>query len=135
MTRKEIQMVENVMDGWQVGYVYLYPISGGKRTEVVFDLIPENIASFIYRNQHEVRKIEITDMHENLLFRIDTNGDSICRSGEFCEKIADSLLAIADGSEPAEFAVVSKSLYDRYCGLEEKSWMETMLKTLLKEAK
>lgn len=135
MTKSEMQMVESVQDGWHVGCAILYPMDGSEKRMFVFDMVPENIASFIYRNRDEARKIEITDMQEKLLFRMDTNGDSTCQSREFCQKIADSLQAIADGSEPAEFSIVSKSLYDRYCGLEEEVLMEMILKALLKEAK
>ena len=98
-------------------------------------MLPENIASFVYRNQYEARKIVITDMLDRMIFQIDTNGDSTCQSREFCQKVADSLQEIVDGSEPAEFAIVSKSLYDRYCDLEETAVMEAVLKALLKEEK
>ena len=134
MTRREMQMVENVQDGWHVGIACLYPVHGGGRKEYVFDMLPENIASFVYRNQYEARKIIITDMLDRMIFQIDTNGDSTCQSREFCQKVADSLQAIVDGSEPAEFAIVSKVLYDRYCDLEENAVMEAVLKALLKEA-
>lgn len=134
MTRREMQMVERVQDGWHVGYAYLYPANGSQKKEFVFDMVPENIASFIYRNQHEARKIEITDMRDRLIFRIDTNGNSSCRDRDFCQQVARSLQAIVDGSEPTEFAIVSKALYDRYCDLEENAVMEAVLKALLKEA-
>ena len=133
MTRREMQMVENVQDGWHVGIACLYPVHGGRK-EYVFDMLPENIASFIYRNQYEERKIIITDMLDRLIFQVDTNGDSTCKNREFCQRIADSLQAIVDGSELAEFPIVSKALYDRYCALEENAVMEAVLKALLKEA-
>ena len=133
MTRNEMQMVESVQDGWHVGCAYLYPKNGNEKKIFIFDMVPENIASFIYRNQHEAKKIEITDLQGRLLFRIDTNGDSTCESREFCQRIADSLQAIVGGSEPAEFAIVSKLLYDSYCALEEKAMMDALLKALLKE--
>ncbi len=117
-----------------MGYAYLYPVNGSEKRVFVFDMVPENIASFIYRNQYEARKIEITDMLDRLIFLIDTNGDSRCQSREFCQKVANSLQAIVDGSEPAEFAIVSKALYDQYCALEERAVMETMLRALFKEA-
>lgn len=133
MTRREMQLVESVQDGWHVGCAVLYPVNGSEKKIFIFDMVPENIASFIYRNQYEARKIEITDMQGRLLFRIDTNGDSTCESRDLCQRIADSLQAIVDGSEPAEFAIVSKLLYDSYCALEETSMMEALLRALLKE--
>lgn len=134
MTRREMQMVERVQDGWHVGYAYLYPINGSRKKEFVFDMLPENIASFIYRNQHEARKIEITDMRDRLIFRIDTNGNSNCRDRDFCRQIARALQAIVDGSEPAEFAIVTRRVYDEYCRLEEKAVMDATIAALLKEA-
>lgn len=133
MTKSEMQMVESVQDGWHVGCAILYPMDGSEKRMFVFDMVPENIASFIYRNREEARKIEITDMLGNALFRVDTNGDSTCQCRELCQKIADSLQAILDGSEPAEFSIVSRSLYDRYCDLEENALLEMMLKALLKK--
>ena len=132
MTRKEMQMVENVQDGWHVGIACLYPVHGGRK-EYVFDMLPENIASFVYRNQYEARKIIITDMLDRMIFQIDTNGDSTCQSREFCQKVADSLQAIVDGSEPAEFAIVTKELYDRYCKMEERAVMDATIAIFLRE--
>lgn len=134
MTRKEMQMVERVQDGWHVGYAYIYPLNGSEKAAFVFDMVPENIASFIYRNQHKARKIEITDMLDRLIFLLDSNGDSICESREFCQKIARSLQAIVDGSAPAEFAIVTRTLYDQYCKLEEMAVMDATIAALLKEA-
>lgn len=134
MTREEIQMLESVMDGWHVGYVYVYPICGGKRKEFVFDLLPENIASFIYRNRHEAVRIEVTDMLDRMILNIDTQGGDENQNREVCEKVARSLQAIIDGSAPAEFAIVTKQLYDQYCALEEMAVMEAAITMLLKEA-
>ena len=135
MTRREMQMVESVQDGWHVGYAYLYPINGSEKRAFLFDMVPENIASFNYRNQHEARKIEITDMLDRLIFNIDSNGGSRCQSRDLCQKVARSLQAIVDGSEPAEFAIVTRSVYDEYCWLEEKAVMDATIAALLKEAR
>ena len=134
MTRKEIQMVENVMDGWHVGYVYLYPVSGGKRREFVFDLLPENIASFIYRNRYEAAKIEVTDMLDRMILNIDAQGGEGNQNREMCERVARSLQAILDGSELVQFPIVTRELYDKYCALEEMAVMEATIAMLLREA-
>ena len=133
MTRREMQLVESVQDGWHVGCAVLYPVNGGEKKIFIFDMVPENIASFIYRNQYEARKIEITDMQGRLLFRIDTNGDSICESRDFCQRIADSLQAIVDGSEPAAFAIATKALYDEYHKLEERAIQDATIAIILRE--
>ena len=134
MTRKEIQMVENVMDGWHVGYVYLYPVNGGKRREFVFDLLPENIASFIYRNRYEAATSEVTDMLDRMILNIDAQGGEGNQNREMCERVARSLQAILDGSELVQFPIVTRELYDKYCALEEMAVMEATIAMLLREA-
>jgi len=74
-----------------------------------------------------------TSLDDRMIFQIDTNGDSTCQSREFCQKVADSLQAIVDGSEPAEFAIVTKELYDRYCKMEERAVMDATIAIFLRE--
>ena len=132
MTKYELNMVARVMDGWHVGFVYLYPVSGGKRREFVFDLLPENIASFIYRNQFEASRIEVTELQGKLLLSIDARGGEGNESRELCEKVANCLQAIIDGSELAQFSIVTKELYDKYCALEGRGVVETLIAVLLR---
>lgn len=133
MTKYEMNMAAQVMDGWHVGFVYLYSVNGGKRREFVFDLLPENIASFIFRNQFEASRIEVTDMQGRMLLSIDSKGGDKNGNRELCEKVANSLQAILDGSEVAYFPIVTKALYDQYRALEERAVMETLITVLLKE--
>lgn len=132
MTKYELNMVAQIIDGGHVGFVYLYPVSGGKRREFVFDLLPENIASFIYRNQFEASRIEVTDLQGKLLLSIDAKGGEENESWELCEKVAISLQAILDGSDLAQFPIVTKELYDKYCALEGRVVVETLIAVLLR---
>lgn len=133
MTKYEMNMVAQVMDGWHVGFVYLYSVNGGKRQEFVFDLLPENIASFIFRNQFEASRIEVTDMQGRMLLSIDSNGGEGNEDRELCGRVANSLQAILDGSELVQFPIAPKVLYEQYRALEERAVVETLITVLLKE--
>ena len=55
MTEKEKEAVEQVMEGYRVGYAYLSPMEGIDRQEYVFDMTAENIANFIPAKQRAKR--------------------------------------------------------------------------------
>lgn len=55
ISTEEKEAVERVMDGYRVGYAYLYPIEGIDRQEYVFDMTPENIASFIGNHPYDAQ--------------------------------------------------------------------------------
>lgn len=133
MTRREIRLVERVMEGWHVGYVYLYPMGGGKRKAFVFDLLPENIASFIYRNQYDASRIEVTDLRDRMLLNIDARGGSEVQNRDLCQRVVCSLQAILNGSTPAEFVIVTRELYDRYRPMEGVVEMEAAIARLMEE--
>lgn len=55
------------MEGYRVGFAYLYPIEGIERQENVFDMTPENIANFIGSHLYDTQKIILTDMRDCLI--------------------------------------------------------------------
>ena len=133
MTGRERRMVENVMEGWHVGYAFLYPVDKGKRREYIFDMTPENIASFIFDHRYDAEKIELTDMLDRKLMNIDLKGGTDNYNKDLCQRVARSLQAIMNGSEPASFVVVTRQLYNQYCAMEELAVMEKTIEMLIRE--
>ena len=116
MTEKEKEVVEQVMEGYRVGYAYLYPIEGIERQEYVFDMTPENIANFIGSHLYDTQKIILTDMRDCLI--LNTKGGFIdsCPNQELCKQVVAALAPIQMGDSVAEeFPIVTRKQYDRYC--------------------
>lgn len=67
MTQKEIDMIDKIFDGENVGYAYVYSDGNRCSESFVFDMTPENIANFIRKHQTGVEKIELTDMLDRLI--------------------------------------------------------------------
>ena len=67
ISKEEMEAVERVTNGYQVGYAYLYPNEGIDRQEYVFDMTPENIANFIGSHMFDAQKIILTDMVDRLI--------------------------------------------------------------------
>lgn len=131
ISTKEKEAVEQVMEGYRVGYAYLYPIEGIDRQEYVFDMTPENIASFIGSHPHDAQKMVLTDMVDRLI--LDTAGGFInnCPNQELCRQILPILAPIQMGeTEPKEFPIVTRELYDKYCQLEEEGVMRAEIAML-----
>lgn len=121
ISKEEVDAVEQVMDGYRVGYAYLYPVEGIDRQEYVFDMTPENIASFIGSHPHDAQKMVLTDMLDRLI--LDTAGGFIntCPNQELCKQILPILAPIQMGeTEPEEFPIVTREVYDRYCQMEDE---------------
>lgn len=122
MNEKDIEAVENAIDGFYVGYAYLYLSAGGAREEYVFDMTPENIASFIGSHQFDAEKIVLTDMVDRLI--LDTSGGFInnCPNQELCKQVVSHLAPIQMGDEePKEFPCVTRELFDQYVVMEEEA--------------
>ena len=131
MTEKEKEAVERVMEGFHVGYAYLYPVEGIERQEYVFDMTPGNIANFIGNHLYDVQKIVLTDMMDRLI--LDTAGGFIenCPNQELCRQVVASLAPLQMGdSEPEEFPIVTREQYDRYCQMEEEAVMRAEISML-----
>lgn len=131
MTEKEKEAVEQAMEGFHVGYAYLYPMEGIERQEYVFDMVPENIANFIGSHLYDAQKIVLTDMMDRLI--LDTAGGFIenCPNQELCRKVVTSLAPLQMGdNEPEEFPIVTRELYDRYCQMEEEAVMQAEISML-----
>ena len=110
MNKKDKQNVEKVMDGFHVGYAYLYLNNNGERQEYVFNMTSENIANFIGSHQFDVSKIILTDMLDRLI--LDTVGGFIdnCPNQELCRQIIPKLAPIQMGqAEAEEFPIVRRS--------------------------
>lgn len=131
MNKKDKQNVERVMDGFHVGYAYLYPNNDGERQEYVFNMTPENIANFIGYHQLDSSKIILTDMLDRLI--LDTAGGFInnCPNQELCKQIIPKLAPIQMGqAEAEEFPIVTREIYEEYCRLEEQAVMEAEISML-----
>lgn len=125
MTEEQKKQVEQVMEGWQVGYAYLYPSGGGNRKEFVFDMTADNIANFLGAHQFDAEKMILTDMADRMI--LDTIGGFIdhCPDQEKCEEIKKTLIPIQMGEEEAkDIVAVSRDLYDEYCAMEEQAVTE-----------
>lgn len=126
-----MEQVEKVMNGFHVGYAYLYPNDGGQRQEYVFDMTPENIANFIGSHQFDATKMILTDMLDRLI--LDTAGGFInnCPNQELCRQILPNLMVIQTGAvEASEFPMVTRELFDEYCDMEEEDVMRAEISML-----
>lgn len=131
MTEKEKEAVEQVMEGYRVGYAYLYPMEGIERQEYVFDMTPENIANFIGSHLYDTQKIILTNMLDRLI--LNTAGGFIdsCPNQELCKQVVAALTPIQMGdSEAEEFPIVTREQYDRYCQMEEEAVMRAEISML-----
>ncbi len=121
ISKEEMEAVERVTNGYQVGYAYLYPNEGIDRQEYVFDMTPENIANFIGSHMFDAQKIILTDMVDRLI--LDTAGGFInnCPNQELCQQIVAKLAPIQMGeTEPEDFPLVTREVYDRYAAKEDE---------------
>ena len=131
MKQEDIEKVEQAIDGFYVGYAYLYPNDGSARQEYVFDMVPEKIANFLGSHQSDAEKIILTDMLDRLI--LDTAGGFInnCPNQELCKNIILLLVPIQmREKEVAEFPIVTRELYDQYTAIEERAVMEAEIRML-----
>lgn len=131
MKQEDIEKVEQAIDGFNVGYAYLYPNDGGNKEEYVFDMTPENIANFLGSHQFDAEKIVLTDMLDRLI--LDTVGGFInnCPNQELCKNIIPLLVSIQMGEKEAtEFPMVTRELYKQYTYMEEQAVMEAEIRML-----
>lgn len=122
MTKNDMEDIEKMLDGNQVGYAYLYPLNSGERQEYVFDMTPENIANFIGSHQSGARKMVLTDMCDRLI--LDTEGGFVnnCPNQELCRSIIPLLSPIQMGEKAVEaFPIVTRKTYDEFCFLEDQA--------------
>lgn len=96
---EKVEKVEQAIDGFNVGYAYLYPNDDSARQEYVFDMTPENIANFLGSHQFDAEKIVLTDMLDRLI--LDTTGGFInnCPNQELCKKYNNFTCAHSDRRE------------------------------------
>ncbi len=131
MKQEDIEKVEQAIDGFNVGYAYLYPNDDSARQEYVFDMMPENIANFLGSHQFDAEKIVLTDMLDRLI--LDTTGGFInnCPNQELCKNIITLLAPIQIGEKEAtEFPMVTRELYEQYIDMEEQAVMEAEIRML-----
>lgn len=131
MKQEDIEKVEQAIDGFNVGYAYLYPNDDSARQEYVFDMTPENIANFLGSHQFDAEKIVLTDMLDRLI--LDTTGGFInnCPNQELCKNIITFLAPIQIGEKEAtEFSMVTRELYEQYTDMEELAVMEAEIRML-----
>lgn len=122
MTKNDMEAIEKILDGNQVGYAYLYPSDGSERLEYVFDMTAENMASFIGQHQLGVKAVMLTDMCDRLI--LDTVGGFLnnCPNQELCKKLLSLLPPIQMGEkEVEEFPIVTREIFDEYCQLEDQA--------------
>lgn len=131
MTKKKIEIVEQVLEGEYIGYAYLYPLEGIELQEYVFDMTPENIANFIGSHLYDSQKMVLTDILDRLV--LETAGGYInnCPNQELCKQIIPILAPIQMGeSEAKEFPIATREQYDRYCQMEEETVMRAEISML-----
>lgn len=121
MTKKDKELVEEILEGEQVGYAYVYPQDGGKKQGYVFNLTTGNMANFIGKYQSGIQKIIVTDMLDRLI--LDTVGGFIgnCPNQELCKAIIPMLMPIQKGeAEAQDFPLVTRELFDEYGWMEDQ---------------
>lgn len=131
MKQNDIEAVEKAMDGYRVGYAYLYPSDGGNRQEFVFDMTPENVANFIGGHLEDAEKIVLTDMLDRLI--LDTVGGFInnCPNQEMCQQVIIHLAPIQLGETLAEeVSMVTRDLFEQYTAMEEAAVMQAEISML-----
>lgn len=131
MKQEDIEKVEQAIDGFYVGYAYLYLNNDSARQEYVFDMTPENIANFLGSHQFDAEKIILTDLLDRLI--LDTTGGFInnCPNQELCKNIISLLAPIQIGEKEAtEFPMVTRELYEQYTHMEEQAVMEAEIRML-----
>ncbi|WP_455950148.1 hypothetical protein [Eubacterium sp.] len=131
MKKKDMEQVEKVMDGFHVGYAYLYPNNGGERQEYVFDMTPENIANFIGSHPFDAEKIILTDMQDKLILNTIGNFIDYCPDQDLCKRILPNLIVIQMREvEASEFPIVTREIFDEYCDMEEETVMRAEISML-----
>lgn len=131
MKKKDMEQVEKVMDGFHVGYAYLYPKDGGERQEYVFDMTPENIANFLGSHYFDAEKMILTDMQDRLTLNTIGGFIDYCPDQDLCRKILPNLIVIQRGEmEAAKFPIVTREMFEEYCDMEEEAVMEAEISML-----
>lgn len=97
MTQKDIDVIDEILDGENVVYAYVYSDGNRCSESFVFDMSPENIANFISKHQTGVEKIVLTDMLDRLI--LNTIGGVIdnCPNQELCKNVIPLLSIMQTG--------------------------------------
>lgn len=130
MKKKDMEQVQKVMDGFHVGYAYLYSHDGGSQ-EFVFDMTPENIANFLGSHYFDAEKMILTDMQDRLILNTIGGFIDYCPDQDLCRKILPNLIVIQRGEmEAAKFPIVTREMFEEYCDMEEEAVMEAEISML-----
>lgn len=125
-----MEQVKKVMDGFHVGYAYLYLNDGGSQ-EFVFDMTPENIANFIGSHFFDAEKMILIDMLDRLILNTIGGFIDYCPDQDLCKKILPNLIVIQTGEvEAAKFPIVTREMFEEYCDMEEQAVMEAEISML-----
>ena len=130
MKKKDMEQVKKVMDGFHVGYAYLYSYNGGSQ-EFVFDMTPENIANFLGSHYFDAEKMILTDMQDRLILNTIGGFIDYCPDQDLCRKILPNLIVIQRGEmDAAKFPIVTREMFEEYCDMEEQAVMEAEISML-----
>jgi hypothetical protein len=128
LTQEQIQNVESILRGGNVGYAYLYP-QGREIPEVfVFSLTPENIANFI--GQQTGQNVEITMTDQLDLTVLTTFGGFIdkCPDRSLLHNVLQHLVPIQMGQAMVkEVPTVSMDTMELYSEMLEQAQSEMKL--------
>lgn len=123
MNREELY---EMMDE-KLGYAYVYERgNGGKHTDYMFNMTPENIANFIGKYAYTADKVILTDMCDRLIVESIYGGFIMnCPNQELCRKIIPYLTSIQQCEiEPKDFPVATRDEMEELWNEEEMSVME-----------
>ncbi|WIV13615.1 resolvase [Proteiniborus sp. MB09-C3] len=129
MNREELY---EMMDE-KLGYAYVYEKgNGGKHTDYMFNMTPENIANFIGKHAYTADKVVLTDMCDRLIVESIYGGFIMnCPNQEFCRNIIFYLDPIQMGEvDPKEFTVVTREKMQALWDAEEASVMQAEFRML-----
>ncbi len=129
MNREELY---EMMDE-KLGYAYVYEKgNGGKHTDYMFNMTPENIANFIDKYAYIADKIILTDMCDRLIVESIYGGFIMnCPNQELCQNIISYLAPIQQCEiEPKDFPVATRDEMEELWNEEEISVMEAEISML-----
>lgn len=128
LTQEQVQNVEAILRGGNVGYAYLYP-QGREIPEVfVFSLTPENIANFIGHQMEQDVEITMTDQLDLTVLTTFGGFTDKCPDREMLQNVLQHLVPIQMGQTMAkEVPTVSMDTMELYSEMLEQVQSEMKL--------
>lgn len=119
LTKSQIEQIQQIENGPEIGYAYIYPYGNREREEMVFNMTPANIAHFIGARQFDVKAMVLTDQMDVTILNTIAGFIDRCKDHALCDEIKKILIPIQLGEEDAmDVVAVSRKLYEEYQSME-----------------